>query len=158
MIIEMKKQKPVVRVGAASFTLNSIGEVLVHRRHLSHGAGSWSLTGGHVEFGESPEHAARREAYEELGITMGKLSFVGVTNDHFKKDGKHYQTFFFKGKLAKNSAKPHVREKGKLTDVQWVPLSLFPKNCFLPIRNLKSKTPGVAMVADKAFVRKIRFA
>ncbi len=152
-----KKGKPVVRVGAAAFALNSKGEVLVHRRHLSHGAGSWSLTGGHVEFGESPEHAAKREAFEELGIRLGPLTFVGVTNDHFKREGKHYQTFFFKGKLARSSARPHVREAGKLTDVRWVPLNALPKNCFLPIRNLKSKKPGVAMVADGAFVRKLKF-
>ena len=37
----------------------------------------WGLPGGHVEAGESPEDCVRREANEECGITLGKLTVIG---------------------------------------------------------------------------------
>ena len=37
----------------------------------------WGLPGGHVEAGESPEDCGRREANEECGITLGKLTVIG---------------------------------------------------------------------------------
>ena len=39
-----------------------------HRKHAS-----WETQGGHIEANETPEEAARRELYEESGITADKL-------------------------------------------------------------------------------------
>jgi len=37
----------------------------------------WGLPGGHVEWREEAMEAARREIYEELDVTLGKLIAVG---------------------------------------------------------------------------------
>lgn len=37
----------------------------------------WGLPGGHVEAGESPEDCVRREADEECGVTLGRLTVIG---------------------------------------------------------------------------------
>lgn len=41
-------------------------------------AGAWLLPGGKVEFGESLEDTARREALEETGCVVGSVSGVGL--------------------------------------------------------------------------------
>lgn len=50
------------------------GDRLVLCRHKDRS--SWEIPGGHVESGESPEDAARRELLEEAGVFPSKLTAV----------------------------------------------------------------------------------
>jgi ADP-ribose pyrophosphatase YjhB (NUDIX family) len=45
-------------------------EVLLVQRSAGPYAGCWTLPGGHIEFGESPAEAARRELKEETGLDI----------------------------------------------------------------------------------------
>jgi 8-oxo-dGTP diphosphatase len=75
---------PSVGVG----TIITKGErVLLLRRKYVHGAGSWSTPGGHLEFGESPEECAIREAKEETGVDITDVKFRAITNDVFEENG-----------------------------------------------------------------------
>ncbi len=49
------------------------------RRNQARSAGQikWGIPGGHVEWREQPIDAARREIYEELDVTLGKLIPIG---------------------------------------------------------------------------------
>ncbi|HEY0321256.1 MAG TPA: NUDIX domain-containing protein [Pyrinomonadaceae bacterium] len=54
---------------AGGIVLNRRGEILVVSQHGT----SWSLPKGHIEAGEDPLTAARREIHEETGITHLEL-------------------------------------------------------------------------------------
>lgn len=40
--------------------------------------GQWGLTGGLMELGETAEQTARREVFEEVGLELGVVEFLGV--------------------------------------------------------------------------------
>jgi 8-oxo-dGTP diphosphatase len=109
-------------------------EVLLVRRHGSHGEGTWSSPGGNLEFGEDPAVCAAREAAEETGVTVGTSRFVGVTNDVFGDEGKHYVTLWFEADYA--AGEPTVRAHDELTEVAWFHEGTLPEPLFLPLRNL----------------------
>ena len=109
---------PVVRVGVAVI-IERHGEWLMHKRKGSHGAGKWSFAGGHVDFGDAPEEAARREVLEETGLTVGychPLRKMPYVNTHFV-EGKQYITLFFIAQYI--GGEPKVMEPDKC-DGEWV--------------------------------------
>lgn len=59
---------------ATAFVLAFAGDRLLQAQLVQRG---WDLPGGHVEAGETPEEAARREVYEETGARLGPLHLLG---------------------------------------------------------------------------------
>jgi 8-oxo-dGTP diphosphatase len=57
-----------------AFALAFAGERLLLTNLMKRG---WDITGGHVEAGEVPEQAVRREVYEEAGAKLGPLHLLG---------------------------------------------------------------------------------
>jgi 8-oxo-dGTP pyrophosphatase MutT (NUDIX family) len=57
------------------------GRALLAHRHPSRRwyPNCWDLVGGHIEPGESPEQAVRRECHEEIGITVHALHPMPMT-------------------------------------------------------------------------------
>lgn len=109
-------------------------EVLLVRRHAVHGAGTWSTPGGHLDFGESPEACARREAQEEVGVTIGGVRFRALTNDVMEAEGRHYITLWMEGEHVDGDPSPLADYE--LSEVRWFRWSELPSNLFLPFANL----------------------
>ena len=61
-----------IRVGVGVIIVRD-GNVLLGERAGSHGAGTWALPGGHLEFGETVADCARREVLEETGFPPHRL-------------------------------------------------------------------------------------
>lgn len=59
---------------ATALVLAFVEDRLLQTNLVSRG---WDVVGGHVEEGESPEEAVRREAYEEAGAKLGALHLLG---------------------------------------------------------------------------------
>lgn len=126
--------KPVVRVGVAVIVRKG-ASVLMGLRKGSHGAGTWSFPGGHLDPEESVFGCAVRELEEETGLRyeptgMRKLTF---TNDVFAAEGKHYVTLYVACEW-RAPHEPEVREPEKCGGWAWV--SQPPSPLFLPVENL----------------------
>ena len=68
------------------------GVVLVRRNRPPLG---WALPGGFIEYGESAETAARREALEETGLELSRLTQFRVYSDPDRDPRHHTLTVVF---------------------------------------------------------------
>lgn len=124
-------ERPKIGVGVI---ITKDQKVLLGKRKNSHGDGSWSFPGGHLEFGEMPEDCAIRETLEETGIRIKNLRRTIYTNDIFEKENKHYITIFILAEYDSGIVK--VMEPDKCEKWEWFSWEELPKPLFLPIENL----------------------
>lgn len=69
---------------------------LLRRANTGYRDGEWALPAGHVEAGETPEQAARREALEETGVALHDLDCVHASWRQYGEDGaKAYVDYLF---------------------------------------------------------------
>jgi len=54
---------------------------------LNRHASQWALPGGRLDEGETPTIAARRETDEELGVSLGPETVLGVMDDYATRSG-----------------------------------------------------------------------
>jgi ADP-ribose pyrophosphatase YjhB (NUDIX family) len=71
---------------------HSRGIVLVARKNPPHG---WALPGGFVDYGETVEHAAQREAAEETGLVIDDIRMFHVYSDPARDPRLHTITTVF---------------------------------------------------------------
>jgi 8-oxo-dGTP diphosphatase len=71
---------------------------------------------------------------EEAGIAIKNIKFASVTNDFFKKEGKHYITIFVVSVY--DSGEVKNMEPHKCEGWGWFEWVQLPSPLFLPIENL----------------------
>ena len=119
--------RPLVGVGVVFVRQ---GQVFLAKRQGSHGEATWASAGGHLELGESLEECARREALEELGVAVGQLRFLCVSN--IIAYGKHYLDIEFLGDIGDQEPRPV--EPGAFSQAGWFPLEHLPQPLFQAVR------------------------
>ena len=111
--------QPIVGIGAV---IVHEGKIVLEKRGNEPSKGKWSIPGGLVELGESPEDAVIRETKEETGLHVENPSLIDiVSNVDLDEKGKvkyHYVIIDY-----------HVHVKdGRLqaasdaAELRWVPL------------------------------------
>jgi ADP-ribose pyrophosphatase YjhB (NUDIX family) len=94
--------------------IESKGIVLINRKNFPYG---WAIPGGFVDYGESLEDAALREAKEETNLNV-KLIRQFHTYSELKRDPRHHSistVYIAKGK-GKPQAKDDAKEIGFFTE------------------------------------------
>mgnify|MGYP000898308362 FL=1 len=125
------------KVGIGIVTLNG-NKVLLGKRKGAHGAGEWSLPGGHLEARESFEDCCKREVLEETGLEIkNKIEPIPYfSNDVFEKEDLHYVTLFFRAFEVEDLNKLENKEPNKCDGWQWFNLNELPENMFKPAKKL----------------------
>ena len=121
------------KVGTAVFIVRD-GKLLMQKRAGALGIGTWSVPGGHIEFGETPEQTVIREAKEEVGVSVSSARVVAITNDVFSDLGKHYVTLWFRADGIGNEEP--VALEGEVSEVGWFALDSLPSPLFAPFTTL----------------------
>lgn len=151
-----KPDDPVVRVGTAAFIRDSDGRVLMGKRKGSHGAHTWCVPGGHVDFGEEPSESVRREIMEETGLAVGTVFpclNVPWVNSHFRDAGKQYITLYFSVEYI--GGQPKIMEPEKCDGWAWFSIDDLPEPLFEPLAyhqilgKLDDKSAWLDMVSSR---------
>jgi len=71
------------------------GRILLIKRNHEPFKGYWCIPGGHIDFGETPEEAIKREVNEETGLTVKKLKFFDYYSEIYKEIKWHAVALIF---------------------------------------------------------------
>lgn len=109
------------------------GMVLLGLRKNSHGDGTWSPPGGHLEFMETIEECALREAMEEVGVIVKNIIPPIFTEEFYPEHNKHYINLMIMADWAGNE--PEVKEPDKFERWEWFAWDNLPQPLFQPLQN-----------------------
>jgi 8-oxo-dGTP pyrophosphatase MutT (NUDIX family) len=131
---------------AAGTLLIHDGRVLLLKRAASaeDAPNTWGLPGGHIEDGETPEEAARREYGEECGTEPYQGALTAL---YESRDG-------FRCYLGTGYAEPELNDEH--TDWEWAPLDDLPEPLHPSLIEELRKMPLIEGKGKQAFSENIR--
>ena len=122
---QAQNSRPLVGVGVL-FVRDD--RVFLAKRQGSHGEASWGFAGGHLEFGETLEECAQREALEEMGVAVTGLRFLCISN--VIAYNRHYVDVEFAGNIG--DQEPFITDKKAFSESGWFALDDLPQPLFRP--------------------------
>jgi 8-oxo-dGTP diphosphatase len=128
-----QQPNPHPRVGVGVLLVDETARVLLTLRRRAPDAGCWSIVGGKVDFLETLEQCAVREAREEVGLEVRIVRLLCVTDHHLPSEGQHWVSPAYLGKILAGEA--HNCEPDKTREVSWFPLADLPPNLTITARN-----------------------
>ena len=119
MAVSADARKP--GVGTGLLIVSDDGHVLLYRRKNAPEAGFWNIPGGKVDFLEHSSEAAKREAEEETGLSIGSVRFMCSSEHLFAEDGHHWVSLIYG--TVEFTGEASLREPDKFHEFGWFPMS-----------------------------------
>jgi 8-oxo-dGTP diphosphatase len=124
---------PHPKVGVGVLLIDEHERVLLTLRSLPPEAGCWSIVGGKLDYLETLEECAVREASEEVGVQISINSLLCVTNHLLPQERQHWVSPAYLGRVVKGEARNC--EPAKTHAVRWFRLDQLPPNLTMTARN-----------------------
>lgn len=131
------------RVGVGVLLVDAQGRVLLTLRTRPPEAGHWSIVGGKLDFLETLEECAVREAREEVGVEVAVQALLCVTDHCLPQENQHWVSPAYLAQILTGEAANCEPEK--TAAVQWFRLEELPSNLTMTARN-----------AIRAYARQLR--
>jgi 8-oxo-dGTP diphosphatase len=123
----------VPKVGVGVLILNAAGQVLLTLRKMPPEAGHWSIVGGKVDFLETLQHCAIREAREEVGLEISLVRLLCVTDHCLPDENQHWVSPAYLGQILSGEARNC--EPDKTRQIAWFSFTSVPTNLTITARN-----------------------
>ena len=98
--------------------------LLLYRRVKAPEAGHWNIVGGKIDHMERSDIAARREAEEESGLSVGAIDFLCLSEQVIPEDRQHWVSLIYVTRDIAGEAR--VVEPDKLPEFGWFALDALP--------------------------------
>jgi 8-oxo-dGTP diphosphatase len=121
------------KVGAGILLVDESGRLLLTLRRRPPEAGCWSIVGGKLDYLETLEQCAIREALEEVGAAISIESLLCVTDHLVPAEGQHWVSPAYLARVS--SLDTRNREPDKTQEVRWFPFDALPPNLTITARN-----------------------
>jgi 8-oxo-dGTP diphosphatase len=121
------------RVGAGVLLVDESGRVLLTLRRFPPEAECWSIIGGKVDFLETVEGCAVREALEEVGLTITIDRLLCITDHLLPEEGQHWVSPAYLGRILDGVARNCEPEKTQ--EVRWFRMDELPCNLTMTAKN-----------------------
>ena len=124
----MKAGIDYIGVSAGAMIFNKEGKVLLCKRsqHAKNERGCWEVPGGAVEFGETLQHAIKREMKEELDIDIELIEQLPAANHIIPSDKQHWVPSTFLARIG-GEKQPRIMEPHKCDAIGWFSMNKLPK-------------------------------
>ncbi len=131
----------IPRVGVGVMIVRD-GRVLMARRMSGQRPGWWGWIGGKLEFGETLQVCAQREAREEAGVEVTNLRLLCISSIII--EDQHWIDVEFLGDIA--ASEPQAAAPDELVEWGWFPIDDLPGPIFEPAElALKSYRTGAVV-------------
>lgn len=123
-----KRTYPTFPIPSVGAVILKDDQILLIQRGQAPAKGKWTLPGGVVELGESPEEALIREVKEECNLRITVIGVIDVVNKVIRDDHKtikyHYVIIDYLARCQPDESLSQVSSQPgtDVLDVRWVPL------------------------------------